>query len=672
MNEISAGAEHAPLFPEDPDAALAILQESRVVLGVMVRLTVAEGESLQQVCAALGEASPHLEDRLGDHGRRAVVALYGLLKEVVGPHEPGLLLEPERILPVAAKLWGTVDMLLDNTADPVLFALGQDTWRQAAAHKRTQRAAPPTQKSAETSAAVTPQPPEPTAPIPKPPAATAKLAPTPAPTVSRPKPPAAIETLAPLPPGHPLSLHPSAVLFGIRYRLSEGVRLGLPRAADDSLIPLLRDELLKDGQLDPDAALGHAHQFVTMYSSFLRKTSDLEHPLHVQTGYLMRHLRHYIAEVDKLQAMGVKNAYRRAWSHSPEQLASLYERWVDQKGLSRADFYAQVHRSVSNLDGALADAYRKRQDQIRAKAVARPDVKNNDTQKDPRIDVAIDIPRLDIEPTILPGMRSAILYKEVTMRGSVVSSLTSTINEITGQLIAGGYQRADAGNIARFFVKAVSRYSRMVTGQPHHDDLTTTQLQPLLARYLEDCEGLRQLNVPAPYRRGLTYDPATMTGLYDYWVGAKHLPEWVFDGVVASKTLNIDKALAALYENYGEQVPPLKWLFPEAHISQPLTAGTTMTLEDLLHESTAGPEAILLAFEERIANVSQLSDLLRSVSLDQALAVVLVYDLDVRDCEDIDVAALAIRLGVPVRGLAEYVEETVMPLLAQTANGQAV
>ncbi|HEX7963131.1 MAG TPA: hypothetical protein VF466_00925 [Candidatus Saccharimonadales bacterium] len=662
MTDIPAGAEYAPLFPEDPDAALAMLQESHVALGIMVRLTVAEDESLRQVRASLAEADPYLEDRLGDHGRRAVVALYGLLKEVVGPHEPDLLLEPTRILPVAAKLWGTVDTLLDTVADPVLFALGQATWRQVVMRRRTGRAAAPQQRSL---------PPGPAAPIAAPPAAAVKPVPTPAEPaakpaiiISQPKPPAAAEALTPLPPSHPLALHPNAVLFGIRYHLSEGAHLGNPRAADDSLIPLLRDELLRDGQLDPDAALGHAHQFVTVYSSFLRKTSDLERPLNVQIGHLMPHLRHYIAEVDKLRAMGIKNAYRRAWSHSPEQLATLYEHWVGQKGLSRADFYAQVHLSVNNLDGALADAHRKRQDRASATAVARPGAKANKAR--------IGTQPLDTEPTILHGMRSAILHKEVTMRGSVVSSLTGTMSEITGQLIADGYQRADARNIARFFVKAVSRYSRMVTGQPHHDNLTTERLQPLLAQYLEDCEGLRQLNVPAPYRRGLTYDPATMAGLYDYWVGTKHLPEWAFDGVVASKALNIDKALAALYENYGEEVPPLKRLLPEGHISQPLAAGTTMTLEDLLHESAAGPEASFFAFQERIADVRHVSDLLRSVSLDQALAVVLVYDLDVRGGEDIDVAALATRLSVPVRGLAEYVEETVMPLLAQRASGQAV
>jgi hypothetical protein len=274
---------------------------------------------------------------------------------------------------------------------------------------------------------------------------------------------------------------------------------------------------------------------------------------------------------------------------------------------------------------------------------------------------------------LLTTIRDGFVERRMNFHGElkhellpVVETLIPAVREITG------YKPGNARVIAYNYLKAFSRLLRLEYGSPAAPTVTTTAVLPHLLHYLQDATSLQRANTPRPFARALQYSPEEMNGLYEYWVNGKNMPAWAFDGVVATRNIDINERMQMIYDRYGAEIPYLKWLAPPRSIHAPMEtqsrSGDTVTLEDFVEGEDVRPEDAITSYEDSIARFANLSDMFRQLPYDDALAVALAYDLPFTGIEEIDIGALCQRLRLRVTDLRAYVDAQLLPELKQAAD----
>jgi hypothetical protein len=278
---------------------------------------------------------------------------------------------------------------------------------------------------------------------------------------------------------------------------------------------------------------------------------------------------------------------------------------------------------------------------------------------------------------LLNTIRQAITQRQFGDRGAIsgrcmelVDTLIPTVMEATG------YKPGDARAIARHLVRAISRLVRFETGgTPWTPNMTPDRLLPHLTYYLREAAHIQNAHLPAPYRRALQYTPAELNGLYDYWVNTKSMPSWAFEYVAYSSYINIDARMQALFNTYGTDVPPVRNLGAPSFYHAPTQSQKStnhgegeVSLLDFIADAGPQPDEALIHTITRHDVFANLSTLLRDLPPDDALAIVVTYDLPLAGGQDIDIDALAARLGTRAAGLPRYVSQQVLPALRAIAD----
>jgi hypothetical protein len=630
------------VLPADPAEAIDAMRALHIELPPLVCLTEAEHALFEETVQHLRDEHPLVFAATEDHGHRAMSGLLAALRET----EPEATTSPERLRPLAVEFYERVGSLAAIEADPVRAALRpKGAPRPKGSQKpilildKPEPIPEDVLKAARIAAGSPPA---------KMPRLGARPAPAPRPEQAPVLPPPPVEMTRSAADSRSLHREPAASLADIGTAKIGALIDEDPGALVDELYAAVVEERITVKGALSSAAVATVHELAIAVGAAVDRdpatfTLDLE-------GFVRTLSRFTKTETGHFWAPSI--TAERLLPHALHYLEDLHERQGAPDSFETASYASRPPGEVRiklTPDEAITKT---------AEVLAR-------------------------EPAaLLADIRSALLGKRITMQGTLISkhnptvaALAETVAEITH------HKPANAHIIAFNFMKGISRLVRVETGHGYVSNMTADRLLPHLIHYLEDAAALQHANVPAPYRRALHYSPEEMNSLYNYWVNTKNMPAWAFDGVAYGTMLSIDATMQKIYDKYGPDIPYLKYLAPPRSLHAPIAteagkvAGDSdgVTLLDFREdESGVEPLDLHITYEDSVARFADLSEMFRALAYDDALAVVVVYDLPFTGLKDINVPALATRLHLRVADLLPYVESQLLPVLKAAADRQGL
>ena len=270
---------------------------------------------------------------------------------------------------------------------------------------------------------------------------------------------------------------------------------------------------------------------------------------------------------------------------------------------------------------------------------------------------------------LLQRVRTALLSGQFTLMGDCFTEFRHIVGDIAEHCRQNTKHPSwMAKQIATHYMVATTRLLYPLCRSRFHPDMVTPKFLPHFDYYLDQALALQQSNVARPYRRALSYSVEDIDGLYDYWVGGKRLPGWAFDSVLESTSSDIDRTLQLYFDRYGSDLPlNLRWLQAEPHLEASFVRSKNSGSDFSLGHTVADPNAreplgMHIRHEDSAEWYDAVSQVLRTLPHDEALAFVVVHGLNLKGSEQIDTPALLARLGLSSTAtLAVFVAKHVMP-----------